>query len=157
MKTSTLRHLVLFTLLAVVAIVGLAAAQSATVPMPGDVVAARQRLMRLNAASAADAQAKLKAGNIEAIAVNAEVIAINAGHIPFLFPKGSDTQASYAKPEVWEKWQEFEADAKNMETWAEKLRDTAKTKDAAATEAIMKEFGAKTCGTCHTPFRRPKS
>ena len=100
---------------------------------------------------------KLKAGNIEAIAVNAEVIAINAGHIPALFPKGSDTQASYAKPEVWEKWQEFEADAKNMETWAEKLRDTAKSKDAAATEAIMKEFGAKTCGTCHTPFCRPKN
>jgi cytochrome c556 len=157
MKIRTLRHFVLFTLLAIVVGVGLAAAQSATVPMAGDVVAARQRLMRLNAANAADAQAKLKAGNIEAIAVNAEVIAVMASHIPVLFPKGSDTQASYAKPEVWEKWQEFEADAKNLETWAEKLRDTAKSKDAAATEAIMKEFGAKTCGTCHTPFRRPKS
>ncbi len=157
MTIRALRHLALFTLLTALVGVGLAAAQSATMPMPADVVAARQRLMRLNAASAADAQAKLKAGNIEAIAVNAEVIAINASHIPFLFPKGSDTQASYAKPEVWEKWQEFEADAKNMEAWAEKLRDTAKTKDAAATEAIMKEFGAKTCGTCHTPFRRPKN
>jgi cytochrome c556 len=157
MRTRTLRHLVLFTLLTVLVGVGLAAAQSATMPVPGDVVAARQRLMRLNAASAADAQAKLKAGNIEAIAVNAEVIAINASHIPFLFPQGSDTPASYAKPEVWEKRADFEAAAKNMEAMAEKLRDTAKSKDAAATEAIMKEFGAKTCGACHTVFRRPKN
>ena len=58
----------------------------------GDVIADRQRLMKLNGASAKDLNDKLKAGNIEAMAVNAETIAINAQHIPSLFPKGSVTR-----------------------------------------------------------------
>ena len=157
MKTRALRHVVLLTLFATVVAAGLAAAQSAMKPMSGDVVADRQRLMKLNGANWADAQAKFKAGNIEGIAVNAETIAVMVSHIPVLFPQGSGTQASYAKPEVWEKWQEFSADDKNAEMWAEKLRDAARSKDAAATETVMKEFGPKACGTCHTPFRRPKS
>ncbi len=146
--------LVLASLAALVA-AGLAAAQSAPKIGSGDVVADRQRLMKLNGASWGDAQAKMKAGSVEAIAVNAETMAINAQHIPLLFPQGSLTDKSKAKPEIWQKWSEFEAAAKNMGSWAERLRDTARTKDAAATEAIMKEFGAKGCGTCHQPFRVP--
>jgi len=40
----------------------------------GDVVADRQRLMKLQGASWADIQAKAKAGNVEGIAVNAETL-----------------------------------------------------------------------------------
>ncbi len=136
-------------------VVGFAVAQTAPKVGSGDVVADRQRLMKLNGASWADAQAKFKAGNIEAITVNAETIALNAMHIPLLFPQGSLTEKSNAKPEIWEKRAEFEIAAQNLQSWAEKLRDTAKTKDAAATEAIMKDFGRQTCGACHTPFRKP--
>lgn len=121
----------------------------------GDIVADRQRLMKLNGGSWADAQAKFKAGNIEGIAVNAETMALNAEHIPMLFPEGSLTDKSKAKPEVWQKWDDFVKASKNMEDWAVKLRDTARTKNAQATEAVMKEYGAKACGTCHTPFRVP--
>ena len=121
----------------------------------GDVVADRQRLMKLNGASWADAQAKGKAGNWEAIAVNAETMAINAGHIPALFPAGSLTDKSKAKPEIWQKWPEFEAAAKRMVAESEKLRDAARSKDQAATEAVMKDFGRNACGSCHTPFRVP--
>jgi cytochrome c556 len=121
----------------------------------GDVVADRQRLMKLNGASWADIQAKAKAGNIEAIAVNAETLALNAEHIPALFPEGSLTEKSKAKPEVWQKWAEFERDAKNMQAQAEKLRDAAKAKNAQLTQDIVKEFGKNACGTCHTPFRQP--
>ena len=134
---------------------GCAAGQSGSRVGTGDVVADRQRLMKLNGASWADVQAKMKTGNVEAIAVNAETMALNAMHIPTLFPSGSLTDKSKAKPDVWEKWAEFEGAAKNFVTWSEKLRDTARTKDAAATEAVMKEFGGKACGTCHTPFRVP--
>ena len=104
---------------------------------------------------ASEVQAKLKAGNIEGIAVNAETMALNSEHIPMLFPEGSLTEKSKAKPEIWQKRPEFESAAKNMGQWAVKLRDTARTKDAAATEAIMKDFGRQGCGTCHTPFRVP--
>jgi len=120
-----------------------------------DVVADRQRLMKLNGASWADIQAKAKAGNIEAIAVNAETLALNAGHIPAMFPEGSLTEKSKAKPEIWQKWAEFERDAKNMQTEAEKLRDASRAKNAQLTQDIVKEFGKNACGTCHTPFRQP--
>ncbi|HYB42731.1 MAG TPA: cytochrome c [Candidatus Methylomirabilis sp.] len=140
--------------LALLAVGGFAAGQSAKMS-PADTVATRQRLMKLNGASWQDAQAKIKAGNIEAVAVNAETMAIIATQITMLFPEGSMTDQSKAKPEIWQKWPEFEAAAKNMQTEAEKLRDAAKSKDAAATEAVAKDFGRQACGTCHTPFRVP--
>ncbi len=121
----------------------------------GDVVADRQRLMKLNGASWADAQAKFKAGSIEGIAVNAETMAINSEHIPMLFPQGSLTEKSKAKPEIWQKWAEFESAAKNLGQWSTRLRDASRARDAQQTEAIMKEYGAKACGTCHQPFRVP--
>ena len=120
-----------------------------------DVVADRQRLMKLNGASWADAQAKLKAGNAEAVAVNAETMALIATQIVGLFPEGSLTDKSKAKPEIWQKWPEFEAAVKNYAMQADKLRDAARSKDLAATEAVAKEFGRQACGSCHTPFRVP--
>jgi len=150
-----LRSAIIIGCLATLVVAGLAVAQSAPKMGSGDVVADRQRLMKLNGASWADAQAKFKAGNIEAIAVNAETMALNAMHIPILFPQGSLTDKSNAKPEVWQKWTEFESAAKNMQGWAEKLRDAARAKDAAAVDTIVKDFGRQACGSCHTPFRVP--
>ena len=121
----------------------------------GDVVADRQRAMKLQGASWADIQAKAKAGNIEAIAVNAETLAMTAQQIPALFPAGSLTEKSKAKPDVWQKWSEFEAAAKNLETEAGKLRDASRAKNEQLTQQLVKDFGRKACGTCHTPFRQP--
>jgi len=134
---------------------GYAASQAQMAPGSGDIVADRQRLMKLNGASAKDLNDKLKAGQIEAMAVNAETIAINAQHIPYLFPAGSMTEKSNAKPEIWEKKADFDAAAKTMQVKAEELRDAAKAKDQAKVEALMKDFGRTTCGACHTPFRKP--
>jgi cytochrome c556 len=121
----------------------------------GDVVADRQRVMKLQGASWADIQAKAKAGSIEAIAVNAETLAMTARQIPALFPEGSLTDKSKAKPEVWQKWPEFQAAAKNLEAQSEKLRDAARAKNEQLTQDILKDFGRTACGTCHTPFRQP--
>ena len=121
----------------------------------GDIVADRQRVMKLNGAAWAEAQAKAKAGNLEGIAVSAETMALNSQQLPSLFPAGSLTEKSKAKPEVWQKWPEFEAAAKNMETESEKLRDAARAKNEQLVQDIVKDFGRKACGTCHTPFRVP--
>jgi cytochrome c556 len=121
----------------------------------GDVVADRQRLMKAVGANWADIQAKAKAGNIEGIAVNAETLAISAQHIPSLFPEGSGTEKSKAKPDIWQKWPEFEKAAKNLEAQSEKLRDASKAKNEQLTQDIVKDFGRNACGTCHTPFRQP--
>ena len=134
---------------------GIAVSQAQMKVGSGDVIADRQRLMKLNGANAGDLNNKLKAGNIEAMAVNAETIAINAQHIPSLFPKGSLSDKSKAKADIWEKWSEFEANAKNLQTKAEELRDAARAKDQPKVEAMMKDFGRTTCGACHTAFRQP--
>jgi cytochrome c556 len=121
----------------------------------GDVVADRQRIMKVQGAQWAEIQSKFKAGNIEGIAVNAEVLAITSMQIPSLFPDGSRTDKSNAKPEIWQRWGEFEASAKNLSIWSERLRDAAKAKDDKAVGDIMKDFGRVACGSCHTPFRVP--
>jgi cytochrome c556 len=120
-----------------------------------EVVADRQRLMKLHGDLWKDIQDKAKAGQIEAIAVSAEALALNAERIPALFPEGSMTDKSKAKPEIWQKWPEFQAAAKKLGTESEKLRDAAKKKDATETQAVMKDFGRNACGTCHQPFRVP--
>jgi len=141
--------------LVALALASSATGQSTTKVWTSDVVADRQRLMKLNGASWADAQAKLKAGNVEAVGVNAETMALIATQIVALFPQGSLTDKSKAKPEIWQKWPEFESAVKNYAMQAEKLRDAARSKDQAATEAVAKEFGRQACGTCHQPFRVP--
>ena len=139
----------------VVGIVAGCAGKSMSQGGSGDVVADRQRVMKLQGASWADIQAKAKAGNIEAIAVNAETLAMTARQIPALFPEGSLTDKSKAKPDVWQKWPEFQAAARNLEAQAEKLRDAARGKNEQLTQDIVKDFGRTACGTCHTPFRQP--
>jgi cytochrome c556 len=131
------------------------ATKSASKMGSGDVVADRQRLMKAVGANWADIQAKAKANNIEAIAVNAETLAISAQHIPSLFPAGSGTDKSKAKPEIWQKFSEFEAAAKNLETEAGKLRDASRAKNEQLTQQLVKDFGRQACGSCHTPFRQP--
>jgi cytochrome c556 len=130
------------------------AAQAARVGT-GDPVADRQRLMKNVGANWQDIQNKGKAGQIEAIAVNADTLALNAMHIPALFPKGSLTDKSKAKPEIWERWAEFQAAAKNLEDRATRLAEVAKAKNAQATQDMLKDFGREACGKCHTPFRVP--
>lgn len=131
------------------------ATQSASKMGSGDVVADRQRLMKSVGANWGDIQAKAKAGSIESVAVNAEVLALYSQEIPTLFPAGSGTEKSKAKPEIWQKWPEFEAAAKNLGMQAEKLRDAARAKNEQLTQDLVKDFGRQACGTCHTPFRQP--
>jgi cytochrome c556 len=139
-------------------LLGLATSQAQMTAKPGsgDPVADRQRLMKLNGASWKDVQDKVKAGQIEAVVVNAETMAINAKHIPSLFPEGSLTDKSKAKPEIWQKFAEFEAASKNLETKSEELREAARAKDQTKVEALVKDFGRQACGTCHQPFRQPQ-
>src|SRR5262244_1173638 len=128
MKRHATTGIIMITLIAVVA-AGCATGSRTEKIGSGDIVADRQRLMKLNGASWADAQAKMKAGNVEAIAVNAETMALNSEHIPMLFPQGTLTDKSKAKPEIWQKWDEFTKAAQNFNQWAVRLRDTARTKD----------------------------
>jgi cytochrome c556 len=116
----------------------------------------RKALMKEQGAAWRSIQDKAKAGQIAAITPDAEKLAVTAKEIPVLFPEGSlAPDKSAAKPEIWQKRAEFDAAAKNLETWSVRLRDAAKANNTEQTQAIVKDFGRQACGTCHTPFRVP--
>ena len=154
MNRRALNTIVMFGSLAALVAVGCATSQTAQMT-PAEIVAERQKVMKANGDAWKNVQDKAKAGNIAGIAADAEVMAQNAKRIPSLFPPGSLVGKTAAKPEIWQKWSEFEAAAKNFEMEAAKLRDTAKTNNKDATQALVKDFGRKACGTCHQPFRVP--
>jgi cytochrome c556 len=141
-----------------VASVGLLAAACATTETartPAQYVEDRQKLMKAHGEAWKNVQDSAKAGNLPAVATNADRMATNAKQIPALFPAGSMTEKSKAKPEIWQKKGEFDAAAKKMETESVKLRDTARAGNAQATNDMLKDFGRTTCGGCHGPFRVP--
>jgi len=117
----------------------------------------RQALMKEQGAAMKSIQDKAKAGQVQAIATDAEKIAQTAKQIPALFPKDSlDANTSRAKPEIWQKWSEFEGHAKNLEARATKLAAVSRTGNAEATNAAIADVGKPTCGACHTTFRGPE-
>ena len=121
-----------------------------------EAIDARKALMKEQGAAWKNVQDKAKSGQIAAIVPDAEKLAQTSKEIPKLFPEGSlDPAKSAAKPEIWQKRADFDAAAKNLETWSAKLRDAAKTGNADATTAVVKDFGRQACGTCHQPFRVP--
>jgi cytochrome c556 len=137
------------------AAVAYASAQSGT--PASNAIAARQQLMKDQGAAMRSISQKGKAGQITEIASDAEILAKTATQIPGLFPPGSvDPEKSRAKPEIWQKWSEFEAAAKLLNTKATALAATAKGGDAAATTAAAGELGRTTCGSCHEAFRGPE-
>lgn len=117
----------------------------------------RQALMKEQGAAMKSIQDKAKAGQIQAIAPDAEKLAKTAKQIPALFPKDSlDPNTSRAKPEIWQKWSEFEGHTKNLEVRATKLAEVSRTGNAEATNAAITDVGKPTCGACHTTFRGPE-
>jgi cytochrome c556 len=123
---------------------------------PEEAIDARQKLMKSQGEAWKSIQDKPKAGDIAGVVPEAQKLVETSDKIPTLFPEGSlGPTKTAAKPEIWQKWPEFEAAAKNLRMQSEKLRDTAKTGDATATQAVVQTFGRQACGTCHTPFRVP--
>ena len=139
------------------AVVGLAACASAQPQMSAaEAIEKRKALMKEQGAAWRNVQDKAKAGQIQAIVPDAEKLLQTSKQIPALFPDGSlDPAKSAAKPEIWQKKSEFDAAAKNLESWSMKLKDSAQANNAEQTQAIVKDFGRQACGTCHQPFRVP--
>ncbi|HZE35773.1 MAG TPA: cytochrome c [Candidatus Eisenbacteria bacterium] len=155
-RRATLRRSVMMIVLAAATTTACITGSAPRMVGTGDVVADRQRIMRLQGEQMTDIQNKIKAGgNIEGIAGNAEVLAITSMQITSLFPEGSLTDKSNAKPEIWVRWGEFEATARNMTIWSERLRDAAKNKDQTAVADVLKDYGRVTCVSCHDTFRKP--
>ncbi|MGH7311522.1 MAG: c-type cytochrome [Candidatus Rokuibacteriota bacterium] len=123
----------------------------------GDPIAERQQLMKDQGAAMKSMQDKVKAGQHQAIGPEAQKLVDTAKRIPGLFPQGSlDPKTSRAKPEIWPKWSEFQANAKTLETKATNLAAMSRTGTAEATAAAIGDLGKTTCTHCHNSFRGPE-
>lgn len=119
-----------------------------------DTIAFRTYLMENVGDNAKELNDKIKAGKITAAKVNAQAIALHATRIPDLFPKGSTSETSRAKDEIWQKWDEFVKSSETLRNDADQL--VVVTADGNAEEAkaqVKKVFGA--CKSCHDSFRKP--
>jgi cytochrome c556 len=61
-------------------------------------------------------------------------------------------EGTRAKAEIWENYEDFQQKAKNLGTAAAAL-----TEDGAMESFNIRDFGSKTCGSCHRDFRVKES
>ena len=80
-------------------------------------------------------------------------------NVPDYFPKGTITEKSRAKPEIWEKPDEFKRDAVKVKDVAGELAKAAAAKDEARVQTHFKALGSESpfrsgaCSECHKEFR----
>lgn len=86
------------------------------------------------------------------VAAEAQKIVDISAKIPDWFPKDAG-KGEAAKPEIWMQWDQFVADAKNLNSQATQLIAAAKAdQDFSHIGAQFQGIG-KACGTCHDSFR----
>ena len=91
-------------------------------------------------------------GDVKTLEAPAKAMARWAALMPGLFPMGSDTGATKAKPEIWTDMAGFEKAAAALGAAATKLAELAKAGDAEGVEAQIKLVGGA-CGACHNSYR----
>ncbi len=121
-----------------------------------DVIEKRQDAMKGNAANAKAIKAAVESKDYATVEAKAKDIMGTADRIPTsLFPKGSTAGKTKAKPEIWEKSDEFAKAAKNLNKAAGELAAAAKSGDDAAVGTKVKALG-DACASCHKQFRAEK-
>ena len=138
-----------------VGIVGLARAADTNIPLNADtIILARQSGMDLQDGVMDGMKAGIASGtDVKSYADGAKALSNWIKVYTQLFPEGTQTgENTKAKPEIWSNRAEFEKDAANFATQADKLSDLAKAGDKDGFAAQFKQVGAA-CGTCHRAFK----
>ncbi len=125
-------------------------------PLPDtkDVIAMRHYLMENVGDNMKEMGEKLKAGKIAEAKVNAQAITLHSLRVVELFPKGSTSETSKAKEEIWQKWDEFVKSTDTLKTEADRLVMAIGGGKADEVGAQMKKVGGS-CKGCHDSFRKP--
>ena len=133
----------------------LALAVSTQVFAQADVIQKRQDAMKGNSAAAKAIKAAVEAKDYATVEAKAKDIMGTADNLVSLFPKGSTTGKTKAKPEIWEKPDDFSKAAKNLSKAAGELASAAKAGNAADVDVKVKALG-EACNSCHKQFRAEK-
>ena len=120
-----------------------------------DVIEKRQNLMKSNSAAVKAIKGAVENKDYSTIETKAKEIMGNAEKIPTVFPTGSTTGKTKAKPVIWEKSDEFAKNAKNLSKAAGELATAAKSQDESAVGTKFKALG-EVCSSCHKEFRADK-
>jgi cytochrome c556 len=120
-----------------------------------DVIEKRQAAMKSNSANVKAIKAAIEAKDDATVETKAKDIMGTADKIPSLFPKGSTTGKTKAKPEIWEKSDDFAKNAKNLNKAASELASAAKAGNEADVNVKVKALG-EVCNSCHKEFRADK-
>jgi cytochrome c556 len=90
--------------------------------------------------------------NLAAIGQGAAIVQETALKIPQLFPPGSGTGITDAKPVIWERWDQFQAKAQELAAAAGALGSIASSGDP---RAIYQQYSAvvHVCSGCHDTYR----
>jgi cytochrome c556 len=119
-----------------------------------DVIAFRTYLMESIGDNAKEMNDKIKAGKIKEARVNAQSIALHSTRITDLFPKGSTSETSRAKDEIWQKWDDFVKTAEEFRTNIDALGVATADNNTEEAKTQLKKVFAN-CKSCHTDFRKP--
>lgn len=120
-----------------------------------DVIQKRQDAMKGNSAAAKAIKGAVETKDYATVEAKAKDIMGTADKIVSLFPKGSTTGKTKAKPEIWEKSDDFSKAAKNLSKAASELASAAKAGNADDVDVKVKALG-EACNSCHKQFRAEK-
>lgn len=145
------RHLVI----AVAACIGAAGVASAQ-----DARAAQQVKLRQSAYTVLGAQMGLMGAmasgrapyDASTFRTASERAALMANYVPELFPAGSITSSSKAKPELWQQSADFQRLMRDMQTKTATLVNVARGGDLEAIKPAFAATGA-TCKACHDKYK----
>lgn len=115
----------------------------------------RQDLMKGQSAGTKAIKAAVETKDYTTVETKAKDIMGSADRIVSVFPKGSTTGKTKAKPEIWEKSEDFGKAAKSLSKAAGELASAAKAGNEADVGVKVKALG-DACGACHKAFRAEK-
>ncbi len=120
-----------------------------------EVIEKRQKLMKAQSADAKAIKAAVEAKDYATVETKAKDLMGTSEQIVSAFPKGSTNGKTKAKPEIWEKSDQFAKNAKNLHQAATDLAAAAKAGNDAEVGVKVKALGA-VCSSCHKEFRGEK-
>lgn len=120
---------------------------------PEQIVVARQTAFMLSAGTFGEMKPAIDTGgDVTGYAFGARALARWARVLPALFPEGSLTPRSHAKPAIWQNRADFEAKAASYAAAATHLAELAQAGDKAGFAAQWTVV-RQSCGACHDLYR----
>jgi cytochrome c556 len=124
-----------------------------------DIVKKRKAFMEANYDDLKAIKKAVEEKDYPTIELKAKDIMGQMDHLTEYFPKGSITEKSRAKPEIWDRWDEFTKLPVKVKDVAGGLAKAAAAKDETRVQSQFKALGADSpfrsgaCFDCHKDFR----